>query len=276
MAPRRPGPHRPRAVNFDEPIALNASFDVLAEESGWIAVSKGAPLLSHPTGAKNEPTLWHGLRALLAYELQTGGQISIITRLDRETSGVTLVAKTAAAARELGRAMQRHAMRKTYLALALGSPARDRWVCEEPVARLGDWAETRVFVKQCCHPSGRPCRTEFRVLRRIEARGDLPPFALVECTPETGRMHQIRVHLAHAGHPILGDKIYGVDDTCYLDFIAHGWTPNLKTRLHLPRHALHAARLSFPWEGERVEVEAPLPPDMADLLPASPETQASR
>lgn len=252
-------------MDFDEPIALNASFDVLAETDAWIAVSKGAPLLSHPTGAKNEPTLWHGLQALLAYELQTGGQISIITRLDRETSGVTLIAKTACAARELGKAMQRRELHKTYLALALGHPEEDAWVCAEPIARLGELAETRIFVKQCCHPSGRPCQTGFRVLRRLPARATMPPLSLVECTPETGRMHQIRVHLAHAGHPILGDKIYGADDTCYLDFIARGWTPKLAARLHIPRHALHAARLSFFWEGRAFHVEAPLPADMATL-----------
>lgn len=254
-------------MNFDEPIAIDPSFGVLAEEEGWIAVTKGAPLLSHPTGAKNEPTLWHGLQALLAYEMATGGQISIITRLDRETSGLVLIAKTATAARELGKAMQRRELHKTYLALVLGHPGHSNWVCTEPIARLGDWADTRIFVKQCCHPSGRPCRTTFRVLTRIEPRGARPPLALVECTPETGRMHQIRVHLAHAGHPIFGDKIYGADETCYLDFIAHGWTPELEARLHLPRHALHAARLAFPWQGTTVEVEAPLPRDMAALLP---------
>lgn len=252
-------------MEYDQPIALNATFDVLAETDAWIAVSKGAPLLAHPTGAKNEPTLWHGLRALLAFELQTGGQISIVTRLDRETSGVTLVAKTARAARELGKAMQRRELHKTYLALALGHPAEDAWVCDEPVARLGELAETPIFVKQCCHPSGRPCRTGFRVLRRLPARGTMPPISLVECTPETGRMHQIRVHLARAGYPILGDKIYGADDSCYLDFIAHGWTPELKARLHFHRHALHAAQLTFFWEGSTWQVRAPLPPDMAAL-----------
>lgn len=266
MDAHRPFPHCASDVTFDAPIAIDPAFDVLAEEEGWIAVSKGAPLLSHPTGTKNEPTLWHGLQALLAYEMATGGQISIITRLDRETSGVVLVAKTAAAARELGKAMQRRELRKTYLALVLGHPSHSCWTCAEPIARLGDWAETRIFVKQGCHPSGRACRTQFRVLKLIEPRRGLPPLALVECTPETGRMHQIRVHLAHSGHPILGDKIYGADETCYLDFIAHGWTPELEARLHLPRHALHAARLAFLWQGATCTVEAPLPRDMAGLL----------
>lgn len=263
-------------MDFDEPIALNATFEVLDETEAWIAVSKGAPLLSHPTGAKNEPTLWHGLQALLSFELQTGGQISIITRLDRETSGITLVAKTARAARELGKAMQRRELEKTYLALVLGHPEEEAWICQEPIARLGDVAETRLFVKQCCHPSGRPCRTRFRVLRRLPEHGGLPALSLVECAPETGRMHQIRVHLAHAGHPILGDKIYGPDDSCYLDFIAHGWTPELEKRLHFPRQALHAASLAFFWEGRMRCIEAPLPPDMAALLAAGESRQPFR
>ena len=89
----------------DEPIAVEADFRILYEDEEVLAVDKAAPLLMHPTGPKPEPTLWHGLRELLSYELSTGGQLSLINRLDRETSGIVLVAKTAAAARELGRAM---------------------------------------------------------------------------------------------------------------------------------------------------------------------------
>ncbi len=251
---------------MDMPIAISADFTVLYEDDGVLAVDKAAPLLTHPTGPKEEPTLWHGLRELLVYELATGGQVSLINRLDRETSGITLVAKTAEAARELGIAMQNRQLQKEYLALVFGSPAWNSALCAEPLRRQEDVAPTRVHVRQCCHPGGKPCATEVRVLRRAPACGERPAISLVECRPQTGRLHQIRVHLAHLGFPLVGDKIYGADERFYLDFMEKGWTPELERALLLPRQALHAHRLSFPWRGRVVEVEAPLPPDMAALL----------
>lgn len=252
-------------MSFDLPIALNAHFDVLQETEDYLLVSKAAPLLTHPTGTKNEPTLLHGLQQLLAYELACGGQISLINRLDRETSGIVLVAKNAQAAGELGKAMQARQMHKEYLAIVTGHPLWLCACCAEPLRRMEEVAPTRIHVRQCCHPAGKPCRTEFRVLRRLPARGALPPLSLLHCRPHTGRMHQIRVHLAFLGFPILGDKIYGPDESAYLDFIAEGWTPRLAARLHLPRHALHAVRLTFPFRGREVVAEAPLPEDMAAL-----------
>ncbi len=248
------------------PIALNAAFTVLYEDDGVLAVDKAAPLLTHPTGPKEEPTLWHGLRELLAYELATGGQVSLINRLDRETSGITLVAKTAQAARELGIAMQNRQLHKEYLALVLGTPAWNRAHCAEPLRRMEEVAPTRVHVRQCCHAGGKPCVTEFSVQRRVPARAGLAAMSLIHCCPYTGRLHQIRVHLSHLGFPLVGDKIYGADESSYLDFMEKGWTPELERALLLPRHALHAHRLRFPWRGRVVEVEAPLPQDIAGLL----------
>lgn len=251
--------------SFDMPIAVEADFRVLYEDDGVLAVDKAAPLLTHPTGLKQEPTLWHGVRELLAFELAAGGQVSLVNRLDRETSGITLIAKTAEAAGELGKAMQSRQMQKIYLAVCIGAPHWQYACCDEPILRMEDVAPTRIHVRQCCHPEGKPCRTEFEVLRSRAARPDFPAISLVRCTPHTGRMHQIRVHLAHLGLPILGDKIYGGDESCYLDFIQQGWTPELAARLRLPRHALHAAELHFPWRGELICVKAPLPADMAAL-----------
>lgn len=242
------------------PIAVVPEFRVLYEDAGVLVVDKAAPLLTHPTGEKNEPTLWHGLHELLSYELATGGQVSLINRLDRETSGITLVAKNAEAARELGKAMQARMLRKEYYAVVQGTPLWMAACCAEPILRMEQVAETRVHVRQCCHPQGKECCTEFKVLERR------PTVSLLRCRLHTGRMHQIRVHAAHLGCPLVGDKIYGGDETCYLDFIAGGWTPALERRLILPRHALHACRLTFPWEGEEITVESPLPADMAALL----------
>ena len=107
-----------------------------------------------------------------------------------------------------------------------------------------------------------PARTRFETVRRFERGGGGERFALVRAHPETGRLHQIRVHLAHTGHPVVGDKIYGPDENCYLEFIDTGWTPALARRLLMNRHALHAHRLTF---ADRT-VEAPLPADMTDFL----------
>lgn len=247
-------------MSYDMPIAVVPEFRVLYEDDGVLVVDKAAPLLTHPTGEKNEPTLWHGLHELLSYELATGGQVSLINRLDRETSGITLVAKNAGAARELGKAMQARMLGKEYYAVVQGAPLWNAACCTEPILRMEQVAETRVHVRQCCHPQGKECCTEFEVLER---RADV---SLLRCRPHTGRMHQIRVHAAHLGYPLVGDKIYGGDETCYLDFIAGGWTPELERRLILPRHALHACRLTFPWRGGDITVESPLPADMAALL----------
>lgn len=247
-------------MSYDMPIAVVPEFRVLYEDDGVLAVDKAAPLLTHPTGEKNEPTLWHGLHELLAYEVATGGQVSLINRLDRETSGITLVAKNAEAARELGKAMQARLLHKEYYAVVQGVPLWSAACCAEPILRMRDVAPTRIHVRQCCHPAGKECRTEFEVLSRCSG------MALLRCRPHTGRMHQIRVHAAHMGHPLVGDKIYGGDESCYLEFIATGWTPELARRLILPRQALHACRLTFPWRGREITVESPLPDDMKQLL----------
>lgn len=253
-------------MKYEMPIALKAEFRILYEDEDILAVDKAAPLLMHPTGQKPEPTLLHGLQALLVYELACGGQVSLINRLDRETSGIVLVAKTAETAGELGKAMQQHLLQKTYYAIVQGCPAWESAYCAEPILRMETVAATQVHVRQCCHPAGKPCRTAFRVLQRVPEHRHLPAMSLVECTPETGRMHQIRVHLAHLGYPIVGDKIYGGDERCYLEFVASGWSESLAQRLYLNRHALHACRLEFPWRGGSLRIESPLPEDMAALL----------
>ncbi len=240
-----------------DPIANNPRFRIISETKDFIVVDKPAPLKVHPGSPDGAPTLYDELKGLLAYELMFGGQISIVNRLDRETSGVTLVAKNAETARRFGIAMMERRFIKTYHAIVRGRPEWETCECSGPILRKGEVAVSPIHVKQMVHPDGAPCYTAFRVLQRLAQ-----PFAVIECSPRTGRMHQIRVHLAHLGHPIVGDKIYGPDETCYLDFVRTGWTPDLETRLLFRRHALHAARLELAGENAW---EAALPEDMRAL-----------
>src|SRR5437899_9166337 len=114
------------------------------------------------------------------------------------------------------------------------------------------------------HPNRASAQTEFHVERRfLRSTPAGEKFSVIRAVPRTGRTHQIRVHLSAIGHPIVGDKIYGPDERLYLQFIESGWTPELKQRLLLPRHALHSAKLAI--EGER-EWASPLPSDLAQFI----------
>lgn len=248
-----------------------AHFDVLEETDDYIVVSKPAHLLIHPTRPGGHTTLFHGLKTMLGYEIANGGQISIINRLDRETSGVVLVAKTSSCARMFAKAMMRRQMDKAYQAIVFGWPDDDSFLIDGPILRQGDVRDSPVYVKQCVHEDGKPCATQVDVVGRFtspepmgvgEFRTDR--FALLACKPMTGRMHQIRVHLAHAGHSIVGDKIYGPSEQCYLDFIDRGWTPELASVLLHDRHALHSHELHCA-EGDHHWI-APLPTDMTAWL----------
>lgn len=244
-------------------LQVCADFQIIDESADWIVVDKPAPLIVHPANRKPEPTLLGGLEKLLAYELQNGGHLGIITRLDRETSGIVLVAKTLEAARELGWIFERREARKEYSAIVKGWPIDDFWECHESVLRAGELGPSAIWVKQVIHPAGRICRTRFQVERRFIRKNQL--FSQIRCFPETGRMHQIRVHLASSGHPIVGDKLYTNDGTEYLEWMADGWTTELEQRLLLSRHALHAAVLEIQWLGRRLKWEASLPQDLVEF-----------
>jgi len=249
------------------PASIPARLEIVAESPGWIVINKPPLLQVHPSKPSDDATMWHLLRQLLAFELANGGQVSIINRLDRETSGLVLIAKSRAAARHFCTLIEHGRIAKQYAALVWGWPAADRFTIDAPLLRQGIHRPSRIHLKQCVHPGGAPARTRFQVLRRFTRAAD-GPFSLLHAFPETGRMHQIRVHLAHAGHPVVGDKIYGPSEDHYLSFIETGWTPALDAALLMRRHALHSALLEIPGEGLRWE--APLAPDIAGFLAAAP------
>src|SRR5262249_36891153 len=244
-------------------------FTIVDETDDYAVVDKPPFLLIHPTKPDGTRTLWQELRELFAFEIAAGGQVSIVNRLDRETSGLVLVAKKADVARRFGLLMQRRQLKKEYLAIVCGWPDWERKIVNAPLVRRSKHQPSAIWLKQVIHQDGAPAQTEFRVEQRFFKRthsGHIlltEKFSLVRAVPLTGRTHQIRVHLASIGHPIVGDKIYGPDEHLYLRFIETGWTTELECQLLLPRHALHSAKLAI--EGEH-KWTSPLPADLLEFM----------
>jgi 23S rRNA pseudouridine1911/1915/1917 synthase len=152
---------------------------------------------------------------------------------------------------------------KHYLALVSGRVAEKHGVIDAPIGRLGISESNPVWLRRGVIPHDDPlgrktydARSEFETLAANDA------CSLLRLRAHTGRLHQLRVHLAHIGHPVIGDKIYGPDPNLYLKFIAEGWTSEHQRLLGLPRHALHAHQLTFTWNAEQRTFTAPLPDDL--------------
>lgn len=192
----------------------------------------------------------------MRHHLGAGASAHFVNRLDRETSGLVVLAKDAAAARELGLLWARGQVEKRYLALVHGEVAADDGRIEAP---LGRDTASRVAIKDCVRRDGAAALTDYTVLARhtlATARGPVP-VTLLEVRPRTGRKHQIRIHLAHAGHPIVGDKLYGGCEDDYLALVEGRLDAGARDRLILPYHALHAASLAFRWRGTDFRFECP-------------------
>lgn len=238
---------------------------IIDETPDLLIINKPPFLLVHPTKPNGPITLWDQLKELLCYELASGGQIGLINRLDRETSGILLVTKNKDAARTCSMAMERGAIKKEYLALLYGWLTPDQGTVNAPLLRIGSIEHSHIWLKRGIHTQGAIAQTDFRV----EAHLTHPkhgPITLVRCWPRTGRTHQIRVHMASLGHPIIGDKLYGPSEQCYLEFIKTGWTAALEQQLWLPRQALHSASLTLTFEEKELRWESPLPPDLSEFI----------
>ena len=233
---------------------------IAAEElAGWIvsddgevlSINKPGDVVCHPSKAGPWSSLAGAVKAGLALE-----KAHLIFRLDRETSGVVLFGKTERTASRLQRAMQDRRIRKTYLAVLVGEFTEEVAV-DQP---LGDDEASPVFVKTCVRADGKAARSRFRPL--VASGG----YTLAEVKIETGRKHQIRAHAQWLGYPVVGDKIYGPDARCYLEFIDKGWTPELAAKLQHPRQALHCARIELEANEEGLGGQVWRAPLAADLV----------
>jgi len=240
---RRPAPVEPEVPR---------RFDILFEDESVLVIDKPAGLPMHTTAK-----FWRNTLVALLRERYPDEQMEIAHRIDRETSGVLLIARNRQNASFLTRAFARRAVEKTYLALVKGHPL-DEGKIDLPL-RLLD-TKSRIMMGPAKDGSGLTAVTQFRVLRR------LPEHALCEARPLTGRQHQIRVHFASIGHPIVGDKLYGAGEELFMRSCDEPLTPELLACFDgLPRHALHAHRLTFPHPVGKhaVTIESPLPADLA-------------
>ncbi len=249
-------PEEPIVRFRPEPLPL----DVLYEDAGVLAVSKPVGLSVVPDPCSRECRLIDGLLHYVRHESPSPCQrVYIVHRLDKETSGVLLVAKHAAAGRHLSERFERREVVKLYLALVLGEVAEAEGEVDRKIAQhTGGRMRLR-------DRRGKPARSRFRVLERF--RG----FTLVEVQPLTGRQHQVRLHMSALGHPLAVDPLYGGRDGVFLSEFKPGYRPkrDRPERPLIGRLTLHARRVEVALpDGSPLAVEAPLPDDFARVLRA--------
>jgi len=243
-------------------------LDVVYEDDALIVIDKPAGLVVHPGAGQPAGTLVNALIAHCGKSLSGIGGVArpgIVHRLDKDTSGLMVVAKTDHAHRALAKQFADHgrtgALERGYLALVWGAPQRTRGRIDAPIGRHST-SRTKMAVLP---RTGRYAVTHWRVVETYGHGKEGPIASLLACRLETGRTHQVRVHLAHFGHPLLGDQLYGSGFKSKLQKLP----PDVQSKLAgLNRQALHAERLAFvhPETGTLLEFNSALPDDLAEIV----------
>ena len=250
-------------LEIDVPEAAPAGIEsqdlpltVLYEDADVVVIDKPAGLVVHPAAGHADGTLVNALLFHVKDLSGVGGEIrpGIVHRLDKDTSGVMVIAKHDAAHRKLTEAWNTERVRKEYIALVYGTPSSERGTVDAPVGR-----DPRDRKKMAVVAGGRAAITDYEVAERLRY------VSLLRCRLRTGRTHQIRVHMKHLGHPIVGDPAYsgpqwrGIPDKRVQKLLSS-----------LERQMLHAARITFthPSTGAPMTFDAPLPRDFADVIAA--------
>ena len=231
IPPTAPSPLLPEAI----------PLDIIYEDDDLLVIDKPAGLTVHPAPGHPSHTLVNAILSHFPHLADIGDSLrpGIVHRLDKDTSGVMLVAKNRAAQQNLSDQFKAHLVDKTYLVLVRGRLTPEEGIIEAPMGR-----DPRNRKRMAVVTEGREARTEYRVVKYI---GN---YTLLEVMPQTGRTHQIRVHLSAIGFPVVGDKVYGVKSP------------------HLSRQFMHASHLGFkqPSTGEYAEFNSELPPDLVQAL----------
>jgi len=252
----------------DDIVAENIPLDILFEDEGMVVVNKPAGMVVHPARGN-----WTGtLTSALAYHFQSLSDIGgptrpgIVHRLDRETSGVIVVAKTNAVHLHLAEQWHERDVEKEYLAITAGTVDRDRDMIAEPIGRH-PFQRDKMAIRER-HETSKPAKTFYEVLARWGR------YSMVKAMPVTGRTHQIRVHLEHIGCPVLCDRLYGGHSVVTRSQLLGGRAAKDEPAV-LDRQALHASRLrlTHPKTNKPIEFFAPMPPDMERVVAILRETE---
>jgi len=253
----------PRPEPAPDPAAA-MDFAILYEDRWMVAVDKPAGLAVHPAGRRLDGTLIHAMHR--RYRRPETPEHDVVPRLlhriDVETSGVVAIGLDEQFHHLVARQFEDRLVHKTYMAVVHGSPSQDEGTIDLSIGP-DRASEVRLKLEARADGTGLPAITHWRVVRRGER------FTLVELRPKTGRTHQLRVHMAAIGHPLVGDKIYGGNEDIFLEKMQGKLSAASRERLVLDRHALHSCELRFfhPMQGRELVLQAPLPAELAALVP---------
>ena len=254
----------PEPPRENEIVPQDIPLDILHEDPDLLIVNKKAGMVVHPAQGNRDGTLvnaltWHF--GLLPEMPGNTGRPGLVHRIDKDTSGLLVIAKNENTVTDLGKQFYDHSIRRSYLALVWGEPKEDKGTINAPLGR-NPKDRRIVTVYEQDNPNGKYAITHYRVLKRLRY------VSLIECRLETGRTHQIRAHMKHIGHTLFGDTSYGGNKVLrgttfskYKAFVENCFKI-------LPRQALHAQSLGFihPADGRKVFFESPLPADFAEVL----------